>query len=569
MRPTSRDTDTVDGPRPSLQAPSATLNFTFVNQAEDLVSLYQRKIVNKEQRHTIRSHVMQRIRQVELAQGRKRSSGREHPKAPSKPKARRKSADSESAVSNEPDPKGKGADDALTRAHSARVTLTRSSRQSPRLDLGLAVHEFDPFDTLPTNTLPHQSSESLLQYCFDVMLPLTFSVEVKQTRDRLVRQGLVLSSKISNPATFLGFLATAAAHRAVMYGRHRDLAPSNDNHDDLILDPDYVRVKHEATVAVRQIFHQRAIVDEQMLEACFGLISTATVVGNFEEARLHLKILDRITAQIELSEQALKWLPIANVKVSVALFERPVMPLLYHRETIPDAILQRISPDPSSQLARLGKSFVQLDQLSDRLRQLLSTQTDICDLCAAKMADSQSASTWEAAILVKKSTELEFDLLAYPYETDIFPRDARDEPQLPALEGVIRLAALGMLSVAPHTIMPATGNGRALTYHQKRAIEKWVLERHLWHAEALHVVCWALLVFIQNSLKQKEEAFFKELLAQVTHDLWLSKWEDVETIVYGYLYIPGLQSSIWKTAWSDVCQLRAQLYPHAEHRNLK
>jgi hypothetical protein len=400
---------------------------------------------------------------------------------------------------------------------------------------------------------------------FDVMLPMTFSVEVKRTRDRIARQGLVLSSKTSSPATFLGFLATTAAHRAVMYGRHRDLAPSNDNHDDLILDPDYVRVKHEATVAVRQVFHQRAIVDEQMLEACFGLISTATVVGNFEEARLHLKILDRITAQIELSEQALMWLPIANVKISVGLFERPVMPLLYKRETIPDTILQRISPDPSSQMACLGKSFVRFDQLSDDLRRLLSMQTDICNLCAAKAADAQSPSTLETATLVKKSTELEFDLLAYPYETDIFPRNTRDEPELPALEGVVRLAALGMLSVAPHTIMPATGNGRALTYHQKRAVEKWMLERHLWHSEAHRVVCWALLVFIQNSLKQKEEAFFKEQLAQVTHYLGLSNWEDVETILYGYLYIPGLQSSTWKAAWSDVCQLKAQLYPHTEH----
>ncbi|OCT51016.1 hypothetical protein CLCR_08649 [Cladophialophora carrionii] len=403
---------------------------------------------------------------------------------------------------------------------------------------------------------------------FDVMLPMTFSVEVKRTRDRIARQGLVLSSKISNPASFLGFLATTAAHRAVMYGRHKDLAPSNDNHDDLILDPDYARAKHEATVAVRQIFQQRAIVDEQMLEACFGLISTATVVGNFEEARLHLKILDRITSQIELSEQTLMWLPIANVKISVGLLERPVMPLPFKREPVPDATLRRISPGLPSQMARLGTSFVRLNQLSNSLRRLLSSQTLICHLCAAKAADPQSPSALETSILVKKSTEAEFDLLAYPYEADAFPRNARHEPELPALEGIVRLAALGMLSVAPHTIMPAAGNGRALTHHQKRAVEKWVLEQHLWHAEALHVMCWALLVFIQNSLKQTEEAFFKKLLAQVTHYLGLSDWKDVENVVYGYLYIPGLQSSTWKAVWSDVCRLRAQLYPRDEDRDV-
>ncbi|ETI27465.1 hypothetical protein G647_09655 [Cladophialophora carrionii CBS 160.54] len=509
---------------------------------------------------------MQRVRQWESAQGRKRSTGREHPKGSAKSKARKKSADSETTVRNEA--KVSCANDPLNLAESDRTTLIRSPRQSPRLNLSPGVHEFDPFDTLPTNTLPHQSSESLLQYCFDVMLPMTFSVEVKRTRDRIARQGLVLSSKISNPASFLGFLATTAAHRAVMYGRHRDLAPSNDNHDDLILDPDYARAKHEATVAVRQIFQQRAIVDEQMLEACFGLISTATVVGNFEEARLHLKILDRITSQIELSEQTSMWLPIANVKISVGLLERPVMPLPFKREPVPDATLRRISPGLPSQMARLGTSFMRLDQLSNPLRRLLSTQTVICHLCAAKAADSQSPSALETSILVKKSTEAEFDLLAYPYDADAFPRNARHEPELPALEGIVRLAALGMLSLAPHTIMPAAGNGRALTHHQKRAVEKWVLEQHLWHAEALHVMCWALLVFIQNSLKQTEEAFFKKLLAQVTHYLGLSDWEDVENVVYGYLYIHGLQSSTWKAVWLDVCRVRAQLYPRDEDRDV-
>ncbi|OCT51017.1 hypothetical protein CLCR_09148 [Cladophialophora carrionii] len=155
MHPPSRDT----GP----QVPSTTFNFTFVNQAEDLVSLYQRKIINKEQRHTIRSHVMQRVRQWESAQGRKRSTGREHPKGPAKSKARKKSTDSEATVRNEA--KVSCANDPLNLADSDRTTLIRSPRQSPRLNLSPGVHEFDPFDTLPTNTLPHQSSESLLQYC--------------------------------------------------------------------------------------------------------------------------------------------------------------------------------------------------------------------------------------------------------------------------------------------------------------------------------------------------------------------------------------------------------------------
>ena len=81
-------------------------------------------------------------------------------------------------------------------------------------------------------------------------------------------------------------------------------------------------------------------------------------------------------------------------------------------------------------------------------------------------------------MLGRKATELEFDLVAYPYETDTFLRDGHDEPRLPALEAVVRLAALGMLSIAPRTIMPATGNGPALTHHQKKALETWIYGRH-------------------------------------------------------------------------------------------
>jgi hypothetical protein len=68
------------------------------------------------------------------------------------------------------------------------------------------------------------------------------------------------------------------------------------NHDDLTMNLEYAKVKHEATVAVRQAFDQHTRADQQILEVCFGLISTATVVGNLDKARMHLKILARLTS---------------------------------------------------------------------------------------------------------------------------------------------------------------------------------------------------------------------------------------------------------------------------------
>ena len=390
------------------------------------------------------------------------------------------------------------------------------------------------------------------------MLPLTFSVEIKQARDRKARQGMVLNSKMSSPASFLGFLATTAAHRAVLYGRHKDLAPSRDNHENLISDPDYARVKHEVIRAVRQVLEQCPVSHEQILEACFGLISTNTVVGNFEEARLHLKMLDRITSQIEVSEDTLRWLPISNTKLSVALLEHPVMPLLIVREPIPDELLQRIGRRSRTATSRMGQDLAGLGPLSEPLRKLLSTHADVCRLCEVNLCEPQRCFPQDGAILTRKAIELEFDLLAYPYQIETLPRGSDDEPKLPAFEALVRLVSLGMLSISPHTIMPATGNGRALTHHQRKALELFLNDRCSLDSHMLKFIFWALFVFIQNSLKQPEEVFFTELLAEFSRELWVLSWDQAEEMVSGFLYIPASQSEIWNEIWKEVCKVRAQ-----------
>ena len=147
-----------------------------MNQAEDLLSLPRRKIYSQEQRHAIRSHVMQRVRQAEQAQGKKRPSGRENSKRPVD-KARSRSSDSDSSAMNDyassPLPitiKQEPRDiksDLLIDLESEKITAVGTPvKHSPmKLNISPAVHEFDPFNTLPTNGLPHKSSESLLSYC--------------------------------------------------------------------------------------------------------------------------------------------------------------------------------------------------------------------------------------------------------------------------------------------------------------------------------------------------------------------------------------------------------------------
>ncbi len=375
---------------------------------------------------------------------------------------------------------------------------------------------------------------------------------------------MVLQSKINSPATYLGFMATVAAHRAILYGRHKDLAPSDLNHDELITDPDYKRAKHEAIVAVRTLIEKSKTADQYMVDACFGLVSTATVVGNFEEARMHLKGIAQIMALVGSSQESLLWLPVTNVKVSVGLLQKPILSLPWIRGPIPPEALQRISPHRKSALARMGVDFKPLTDLSDTIQSLLKKSRDICTFVQFNAENPSGLTPLENAILRQSAVELEYDLVAYPYDIPEFFFNGDQEPTIPTLESVIRTAALGFMSLAPHTIMPSTGLGRALTHHQKRATEAWLRDRQGKYAiPELKAVFWSLFIFAQCASKQPEEDFFLKLIVQTMWDLWPLGWPEAERILTGFLYIPKLQRVVWKHIWTQVVSrseaLRSQL----------
>jgi hypothetical protein len=171
MAPTEYDGQTVlmsAPPAPEVtdqNIPSGSdgVNFTFVNQADDLVSLCRRRISNKEQRHTIRSHVMQRVRQTEIAQGKKRLTGRENSQRSARTKSKSKSAEATSPVSKgSPESTIAGS---VSDGKRNKLSVSRSPPRSPSLTISPGANEFDPFDTLPTNNLSRQASQSILQYC--------------------------------------------------------------------------------------------------------------------------------------------------------------------------------------------------------------------------------------------------------------------------------------------------------------------------------------------------------------------------------------------------------------------
>ncbi|KEF59807.1 uncharacterized protein A1O9_04655 [Exophiala aquamarina CBS 119918] len=510
---------------------------------------------------------MQRVRQEELAQGKKRPTGRDLPKRPSRIAIRSRSTDSdssgvsdpssarsESIALNTPVPSSSAAFD------GGATTFSPPRHPSQRLQLFIApaVHELDPFDTLPTHGVPHKSVEGLLQYCFDTLLPMTFSIETASYSERMARQGLVLRQKATSPAVFLGFMATVAAHRAILRGNHQDLAPSETNHDDLITDPDYKRVKHHTIVAVRKMIENRtARVGQYLIDACFGLVSVATIVGNFREARVHLQGISQMMSIAEISQESVEWLPITDVKLATALLSKPSLPLPWERQPIPQEILQLVSPPSDSDQSRLGTSLTHFAGLSSHLKELISRHRDICDICEFNVQNQGSLSHLQNRTLNRKATELEYDLTAYPYETSLFERDHNNQPIIPALENMVRLASLGLLAIAPHAILPSTGSGRATTHHQKRAFEDWLRERrNNCGRPELQVILWSLFCFIQCAEHQPEADFFIQQLALLTRELWLIKWHNTEATMYGFLYIPGLQAKKWENIYHSAMSVR-------------
>ncbi|KAK5056015.1 hypothetical protein LTR84_012566 [Exophiala bonariae] len=499
---------------------------------------------------------MQRVRQEELALGKKRPTGRDHPKRASRVPTRSTSSDSDSSALSDP-----SSTESQSSSSNQFSSVFEPSQPSPPstwhlqkklpFNIAPAVHEFDPFGSLPAAGFPQKGVESLLRHCFDVLLPMTFVMEKFSSSERTARQGMVLRQKVASPAVFLGFMGTVAAHRAILRGSHGDLTPSEIDHDDLITDPEYKQVKFHTLVAVRKLIEANKTPDQSLVDACYGLVSVATIVGNIAEAKVHLQGIKKIMSMANISEESVQWLPITNVKLATAMLSLPLLPIPWERHPIPEEVLLVVSPPPEVDQSRLGSSFTQIPGLSDRLRELFSLQRDLCNICDFNARYPGTLPPAGHFVLNRKGTELEYDLVAYPYEIEVFERDKTNEPVLPALEGMIRLAGLGLLTTAPHSILPSSGSGRAITHHQKRAFQKWAKSsRRGCSRMELQVILWALFIFTECAGNSPEAEFFIRHMAELVRELFLIRWEEVELMIYGLFYIPGLQAKKWREIYN-------------------
>ena len=382
---------------------------------------------------------------------------------------------------------------------------------------------------------------------------MMFPIETKQPQQLLARKRLLLDYRSERPVAFSAFMATTAAHRAIYYGHHKDLSPDNLNREDLLNDSDFKTAYSDAVRATRIKVQAGETADSDFLDACFSLMSTASMIGNFEEAQAHLSAVKHALQTVELSAIAKEWLPLADNKTAIGRLTRPLVHLPWPRTHADAKMLARVSPRPNTPMARLATNFNSLG-LSMPLIQIINNSRITCHLCQLNDSTLEGLSPVEHEMYRRTSIEAEHDLLTYVY--DIFPHTHSDHSSLivPALEQVIRLAVLGLYSTISIHILPASGLGRALTFHHKAALQRWCAETASTQPTAveLRAVAWALFVYVQCAVGQSEVEEFDVLLARINADLGLRVWDEVEAMLYGFLYAPRMQRTRWKVVWEDL-----------------
>ncbi|RMZ81068.1 hypothetical protein DV738_g2354, partial [Chaetothyriales sp. CBS 135597] len=400
---------------------------------------------------------------------------------------------------------------------------------------------------------------------------MTFPVENRNANPQLAHGIVVQRVLEASPAAFFAFLATTACHRAVLYRRHSELGgdgPSGNS--QRIRDNEFILAHNRAIAETNAKAAKNGVMDAEYLEACFTMISTCSLLGDFEMARQYLYGIRDVLQHAEITAQSAAWLPLNDTKVAVGLMTRPQIPLPWARVQIEYASLERMLPSTDDPLSHMGSAFATVPGLSTELLCLLGDATLICLMSEFNARRMDGLTHQEQISFRCKSMELEHDLLRYVF--DIFPvsseRAAGLEPtaDVPPFENIVRLAVLGLLTLVSVHVLPGSGLGRALTRHQMRALKRWYATNPLSgqsskgkdiggnpsHNATLHTILWALFVFNKCAKEQPEEKLFREMLAETLMQLQLIEWEDIEPILFGFLYVPTMLRPPWWRTWELV-----------------
>ncbi|EAW13329.1 uncharacterized protein ACLA_053750 [Aspergillus clavatus NRRL 1] len=549
--------------------------FTFIDHDDDLSS---KRIRDANARKAIRSHVMRDVRRRERLAGLKRTSKREtRPKQTESSSAiipmhsesaasayllGAESASPSSAASSLPD-----TEVAFGRLNSQqgrwRPTVWRAGHLVPPTPAPspLAFPPswlLDPFDTLPGAGETPSMVARLVFYWKSVFVPMTFPEEYKVAEQ--AETELMVKSSFSDPGSFYGLMTMCAAHRAVLSGRHIDFH-ALDNPRPSGFDADYYTMKGRC---IREMNTKMRDSTRTLSDAAFdtivNLITSALIIGLFDEARIHLAGLKRMVelrgglmAESIHRSTMLVAIITADVKSAAGLMVKPIFPLPWDSRPVSSSIQERIRPPASSVLTRLGSALLANPLLSLPLLRVLHVMRDIVLYSQTYRESPASFHPGDHDFFRVLNCEIEHRLLSYIY-TDFRSGGVPSATELDVhpVEAVTRVASICFLNQFLIVSPPSSGMARALTKHLKVAVSSCFLSLQSNTPKDVYgLLAWALCIGAQASMGQAERPWFVARLAQLAVTCDWQTWDQFANVLVDYFYLPGVHEISWQSAWGE------------------
>ncbi|KAF5862801.1 hypothetical protein ETB97_011149 [Aspergillus alliaceus] len=558
------------GPKPATITPPDRPSFTFIDHDDDLSS---KRIKDANARRAIRSHVMRDVRRRERLAGLKRVSRREGlaGKAAAQPNPedspservlpiRSTISSSESNLLTGRGPACEVVKFKEKRRQQPERRLISHSASTSSISIPLPFPSswlLDPFSSLPgAGDVPITISR-LVFYWGTVFVPMTFPTEY--ALNERAKMEMAVQSSFTDPGSFFGLMSMCAAHRAVLAGHHPDHQYASETSHRFLHKADYYIMKakciREMNIKLRNPILS---LSNEAFGTIINLLTSALIVGLFDEARMHLRGLKRM---VELrggvadkgihQSSMLAAILATDAKAASGLMTQPVLPLVWGLQPVSTSIQKRIAPPNTSNLQRLGIAFFSNPHLSSPLLNILLVMRDLVLYSQACNENPAVLCTDDHVFFRNLNHEVEHQLLSYVYSESNMRSKSFPEtlPYLHPIEAVTRIASICYLNHFLVVSPPSSGLGRALTRHLKQAIADST--RSPVFKENHGLLVWALFIGAQGSAGQIERPWFIERLSGIALVCGWRTWRQVSTVLIDYFYLPSTNEVGWTSVWDE------------------
>jgi len=336
------------------------------------------------------------------------------------------------------------------------------------------------------------------------------------------------------------------------------LLPGCDNR--VLYDSDYYLMKARCINEMNAKLKDPVLaISNEAFGTIVNLLSSAMIVGLFDEARMHLKGLKRmVELRGGISDDSVRksiflyTFLTSDIKSAAGLMTRPIFPLLRDHQALSLELRQRIALPPTSKLNSLGVALLENPCLSQLFIKIIHGLRDVMIFQHFGAHNPKLFDNNNKELLFKLSYEVEHELLSYPYRS-FDGRRSGGRTDLHPVETVARVASICYTNYVIIVSPPGTGLGRALTKQLKGALAICTLDSFCRLPPACHdLAAWALFIGAQGALGQPERPWFVHHLAEVVTLRGWTEWEEVTEIMTNYFYIPYIHDVVWRPIWDEV-----------------